>query len=227
MGYGGGKKGKGKGKKGGFGGFGGPFGGKTGPILEQPPLYPKEAMRHLPAPKYPPSREDCDLLTHHRVILRFWKCSCYFVPRPATGPRAAPDRLAAIASQQRQAADRSNADLDTQMWNITHVGGVTAAYFPAELLLRSQLKIKGKATSKSVLDALKRLESKEKAKGDGGASGKKEATDGDQQQLADDPDDVTDEDFGDDDDLGRYGDFEDGMGDDFEDAGGGDGEAEL
>jgi len=222
-------KGGGKGKfgKGGGGKYGG---GSTssvlgatasmGPVLKQPPLYPPELMKHLPPPTYPPGKEDCDLLSSHRNLVRFWKTSCFFVPGPMSISQSS-----AEASTQDLLHGDGPADLDAQMRSITQEGGVHSGFFPAELLLRSQLKVKGRPTEKSIVDALKRLEAKE-----GKRQERREAGGDDDKmgEVVEDADDVDDEDFGDDDDLGRYGDFEDGMGNDFDDdGGGGDGEGEF
>eukprot|EP00429_Kryptoperidinium_foliaceum_P084054 CAMPEP_0176219476 /NCGR_PEP_ID=MMETSP0121_2-20121125/18727_1 /TAXON_ID=160619 /ORGANISM="Kryptoperidinium foliaceum, Strain CCMP 1326" /LENGTH=226 /DNA_ID=CAMNT_0017558637 /DNA_START=8 /DNA_END=688 /DNA_ORIENTATION=+ len=226
MGFGGGSSGKGKKGKKGFGGgkgkSGGGKGGFTpmGPVTQMPPTYPPELMKHLPPPKYPPGKEDCDLVTHNRLLLRFWKCSDYYVHAPASVSQTI------VGSGSRES--REAAELDRQMWKVVHGGGLGPAFFPAELLLRGPLRVRGRATQQSVVELLKKLEAREGARGRKGQedAGADDGAKG-EASLGDEADDVADEDFGDDDDLGRYGDFEDGMGDDFEDPGAGDGDAEL
>mmetsp|Transcript_44621 Transcript_44621/g.117923 ORF Transcript_44621/g.117923 Transcript_44621/m.117923 type:complete len:178 (-) Transcript_44621:50-583(-) len=136
-----------------------------------------------------------------RRLLGFWKRSPFFCECPSrTGVFAAPAK-----------------NLDEQMLEIAGAGGVGSRYFPAELLLKSQLKVRGQASEKSVLDALRRLDEKEskmkaatKGRKDTGESGPK-----DDAVVAED-DDVSDEAFGDDDDIGKYMDHEDGGGSDFD-----------
>mmetsp|Transcript_109785 Transcript_109785/g.283718 ORF Transcript_109785/g.283718 Transcript_109785/m.283718 type:complete len:216 (-) Transcript_109785:308-955(-) len=214
--------GKGKGKKGKFGGKGfsggGVFGGPSGPITEQPPIYNPEGMKHLPPPNHPPGRQDVELIAHQRNLVNFWKRSCFHVPAPVSGSRGA-------AMRASFARGGMSAHLDMQQREIMRAGGVRPEFFPAELLLRAPVKLlRGKGLEKSILDALKKLESKEGTKKDKKEEGQGDAT---ADAAADEPEDLEDDDFGDDDDLGQYGDFEDGMGNDFEDDGGGDGDAEL
>merc|ERR1712136_26277 len=108
--------------------------------------------------------------------------------------------------------------MGAQMWEITRNGGVTHAFFPAELLLKSQLKIRGRVMEKSVLDALKKIEGKE-GKVTERAEGDPRPTD---LTIADEevPDEDED-DFGGDDYAAGHDDVEDGMGDDFEEGRGG------
>uniref|UniRef100_A0A7S4SCW1 DNA-directed RNA polymerase III subunit n=1 Tax=Alexandrium monilatum TaxID=311494 RepID=A0A7S4SCW1_9DINO len=184
--------------KGGGKGKGGSWGDRfiqSGPILEEPPLYPPEKMRHVPPADFPHVREDIDLISTHRRLLRHWKTSPYFQEAKTAGVTHVQD-----------------ADLEMQATKIVHSGGVGTAYFPAELLLKTRLKVKGPATEKSILDALRKYESKEgklAAKGDKATS--KEGEEGGAEPEVDPADDVSDEDIGgDDDDVAKHFQFEDG-----------------
>eukprot|EP00811_Abedinium_folium_P005044 NODE_14645_length_1095_cov_8.837810.p1 GENE.NODE_14645_length_1095_cov_8.837810~~NODE_14645_length_1095_cov_8.837810.p1 ORF type:complete len:216 (-),score=52.02 NODE_14645_length_1095_cov_8.837810:287-934(-) len=206
----GGGKGKGKGK--GFKGKGFfPNFERQGPVLREPPLYPMDKMRHLPPADYPECREDVDLIADHRRLYAFWKTSPYPVCSTPMGQGPGPQRVRRHGMRE--------VDPERQMYEITHAGGVSPDHFPGELLLRNMLKIRGKPTEKSVLDALKRAEGREsrdkaKERADEEVDGK-DAKEGDVEAEDDDDDDELDND-----DYVDYGDVEDGMGNDFDEADG-------
>mmetsp|Transcript_42627 Transcript_42627/g.74893 ORF Transcript_42627/g.74893 Transcript_42627/m.74893 type:complete len:215 (-) Transcript_42627:26-670(-) len=212
MGFGGKGKFRGKGGK----GFGGDVFEHRGPITEPPPLYPPDKMRRLLPAEYPISREDSGLISGHRRLLHFWKTSPYYIRGREFG---------ALTSREQE-------DPEQQMWQITHGGGVSPNYFPAELLLKSQLKGRGRGTAQSVLDVFRRMEGKEKekdgkGKGKDGEQANPRDADGDGAGLDDAADnDEHDDDYGDEDYVGIHDDFEDGMGNDFDDNDGGGGGGE-
>merc|ERR1712187_382822 len=105
----------------------------SGPILEEPPLYPPEKMRHMPPADYPLFQEDIDLISSHRRLVRFWKTSPYF-------------QKATPSSCYGKEHERG---LEAQKLAIVHSGDVGQKYFPAELLLPVQLKVKGRTTAHS------------------------------------------------------------------------------
>eukprot|EP00971_Amphidinium_carterae_P218874 4344404-Amphidinium_carterae.1 len=83
------------------------------------------------------------------------------------------------------------------MKQITSSKGINASYFPAEILLKQPLKIRGKITKANVIDAIRRVEAKESTAGKTaqpadkeGAAEKKQAavTDGDDMEGDDDND---------------------------------------
>lgn len=210
MGGGGGGKssrsGGGKGKyRGGMGS--GPY-ERSGPILDEPPLYPPDKMADLPKARFPISKEDNFIVETNRRLLSFWKRSPFH-------------------------QELGGEDPDTRMNTIINLGGLSANYFPQELCLKQQLKVKGRATEKSVLNALKKIERKEnehneKSTGEKDGEGDGE---GDEKEIdrhrGDGGADEDDDEFGDDDYVACREDFEDGMGDDFNDDVGGGGEGEL
>jgi len=206
--------GGGKGKKGkGFKG-GGAFYERTGPILQAPPLYPPDKMQQMPLAECPVSNEDGRLISDHRRLQHFWKTSpCAFAGSLRSAHQTDP------GNGGLPGPGGTKEDLEQQMWEIIHMGGLNQMYFPTELLMQNVLRNKGKHNERSVLDALRRLESK-----DNGGKGKSTAKEGDGEEK---PADAgvegeaaeEDEEFGDEDYVVDHGDVEDGMGNDFEDDG--------
>mmetsp|Transcript_62313 Transcript_62313/g.140397 ORF Transcript_62313/g.140397 Transcript_62313/m.140397 type:complete len:215 (-) Transcript_62313:135-779(-) len=189
-------KGKFKGK--GRGGFkGGGFGDRSvplGPILQEPPLYPPERMRDMLPAEFPVCRDDAELINKHRRLLHHWKTSPYFQEARHNSLRKEHDH-----------------DLELQKERIVAAGGVGQDYFPAELLLKSQLKIRGRASERSILDAFRRYESKE-AKAQAKTTNQTTAKEGEAgEEQEGEGDNLSDEDIaGDDDDLAKHCQFEDG-----------------
>eukprot|EP00405_Crypthecodinium_cohnii_P021409 CAMPEP_0206478768 /NCGR_PEP_ID=MMETSP0324_2-20121206/36271_1 /ASSEMBLY_ACC=CAM_ASM_000836 /TAXON_ID=2866 /ORGANISM="Crypthecodinium cohnii, Strain Seligo" /LENGTH=231 /DNA_ID=CAMNT_0053955179 /DNA_START=39 /DNA_END=731 /DNA_ORIENTATION=- len=213
---GGGGFGKGKGSGGAGGGAAGVFsdGVPSGPVLNQPPIYKPEFMKRIPQPSYPPCAEDRDLVQRHRQLTLSWKESCFRVE--AESANSSEIALRALKGRSLMA------DLDIQQKEITRAGGVNANYFPTELLLPALLPAKANKSAKdltarerNVVEALKRLEKTDSGKNPAGD--KEVDAEGHDAMLEEE--EVDDNNFGDDDDLGQYGDFEDGMGNDFEDEG--------
>lgn len=218
------EKGKGKGKRGfgGKGGFGGNagFGPPTGPILEQPPIYKPEFMKHLPPPHYPPNSEDGELISWHRQLVLFWKSSCYRVDAPESGIQG--EVLRALGEKN------SARDFENQRRDIVRAGGCPSVYVPSELMLPGPIPSKSgrpaNKREKNILEAIKKLQGKESNEGEA-KEGEGEGT-GDHE--IEEEHEMDDGDVGgDDDDLNQYADVEDGMGNDFEDDAGGGGEGEI
>eukprot|EP00928_Gymnodinium_smaydae_P064028 TRINITY_DN47465_c0_g1_i1.p1 TRINITY_DN47465_c0_g1~~TRINITY_DN47465_c0_g1_i1.p1 ORF type:complete len:231 (+),score=67.69 TRINITY_DN47465_c0_g1_i1:253-945(+) len=223
----GGKKGKGKG----FGG--GPY-ERRGPVLEAPPLYPPDRMPSVPPVEFPFSREDIMLIEGQRRLLCFWKTSVYYMQGGAIGGDAAPGAASggavgngAQAGPGAAGTLPSKAELDVRMREIISGGDLSEHFFPQELCLKQQLRIRGKANEKNILDALKRMEGKEARGAAAAAKRAEQGQDGEEKdrKAGDDAEEEApeeDEDFGDDDYIEEHGDVEDGMGNDFDDDGGGD-----
>eukprot|EP00927_Polykrikos_kofoidii_P076805 TRINITY_DN73833_c0_g1_i1.p1 TRINITY_DN73833_c0_g1~~TRINITY_DN73833_c0_g1_i1.p1 ORF type:complete len:229 (-),score=45.03 TRINITY_DN73833_c0_g1_i1:138-824(-) len=225
--------GKGKGK---FKGFS-PY-DRSGPILEAPPLYPMEKMLSLPPAEMAIGREDCMLIESHRRLVAFWKTSQFYM-NGMTESGSSVGGASSLFDFNPCAFDQGpitggeakvQTDLNAQMYEIIHSGGLSPAYFPGELCSRHQLKIRGKATTKSVLEAMRAREQKEGKQKKGDAKQPKDR-DGDKNagdpDLDDDAGGASEEEFGDDDYVAGHEDFEDGMGNDFDDDGGGDGDADY
>eukprot|EP00929_Paragymnodinium_shiwhaense_P056828 TRINITY_DN28455_c0_g1_i1.p1 TRINITY_DN28455_c0_g1~~TRINITY_DN28455_c0_g1_i1.p1 ORF type:complete len:224 (-),score=73.47 TRINITY_DN28455_c0_g1_i1:164-835(-) len=218
-----GKKGKGK-------GFGGPY-DRLGPTLEEPPQYPLEKFPGL-RPCEPVGKEDIAMIVSHRRMQGFLRHSVFherFVLGSAGAGGSTSSTqgyLKTITSSKTESSKDEAEAMDSQMREILTAGGTCAKDFPVELTQKHQLRLRGKMAQGSVFDILQKLQAREKAKSGKEESDKKQEGAGD--DFLDLEDDADDDDFGGEDYNAGYEDFEDGMGNDFdEDAGGGAGEADY
>mmetsp|Transcript_8245 Transcript_8245/g.18443 ORF Transcript_8245/g.18443 Transcript_8245/m.18443 type:complete len:227 (-) Transcript_8245:148-828(-) len=226
MGKGGGGKKGGKGGKGFFQGTGG--GGAPGermmPVMEEPPLYPKEKFPLLERQKGLMTPAEIRLITCNRRAVVHWHDSpC----RVVSAPTGVPGYL-------RESYEQSA--LDTQMKRITGLDkatrGIKPSYFPTELLLRTQHKVKRRGAARgSGVDALRKIEAKEAGSNPDKKPATQPASGENEKPKAVDPDaedaEEDEGDFGGDDYGLEHDDVEDGMGSDFDEKGGGGGDDEY
>eukprot|EP00930_Biecheleria_cincta_P042989 TRINITY_DN29570_c0_g1_i2.p1 TRINITY_DN29570_c0_g1~~TRINITY_DN29570_c0_g1_i2.p1 ORF type:complete len:226 (+),score=62.83 TRINITY_DN29570_c0_g1_i2:33-710(+) len=224
--------GGGKGRKGSFGGGGfkgggcrggsfkgGGFNGAGAPnqyVVEAPPLYPKSGIQDLhKASEIISNGQDEDLITNNRRLAGqgSWRMSPYFISQ--------------VDPRQRFRMRSAAHDADDKMTEILKAGGMRPEFFPLELRTRNVLRIRGNLSEKNVFEVLQRIQDKENNRQEGKDQSAK-AKDREGDGPAEEDNDIDDDIFGDEDDLAGYADFEDGMGNDFEDDGGGrDGEADF